>query len=178
VLPGAPTLRAAVRSDGSFATMSDAAYVIRVHPADGAPATQVCRPAPPLPLTGHERGDFHDSLSRNTFARDLSRAIKAAAPVTQPAPAGRIFFDADDRLWVQRDRPDPFGSDEALLGVPGARYDLFSREGRYLGELRAPPRLRIHTARGRRAYGIEITEDGAKWIAAYDVDTLERRPLP
>lgn len=172
-LPGAPQLRAAVRSDGNFAIMDGSGgYTIRIFATDGSPAVMVCRDARPLPLTAHERGVFHDSLAQNSFARDRARAISTAAAVARPAHAGRIFFDADRRLWVQRERPDPLAPDDAIRGVPGAHYDLFSHQGRYLGELRAPERLRVQNALGSIVYGFETTEDGAIWLVAYEVAAL------
>jgi hypothetical protein len=71
---------------------------------------------------------------------------------------GRLFFDVDGRLWVQRDRPVASDAWDRLYGVAGATYDVFSREGRLLGEVRAQAAARLQSARGDFVWALELTE--------------------
>lgn len=143
-------------------------YVIRVMTEDGRAIRTICRDTPPLPLTEIERGE--EPPAGSDPGPELERRLAAirAAPRPDPAPFGRMFYDAAGRLWVQRDRPAPFTADH-VLGVAGATFDLFSPSGAWLAETRAPAGSHILAATGDRAYALEESEEGALWIVAYDL---------
>jgi hypothetical protein len=85
-----------------------------------------------------------------------------------------MFHSSDGRLWVQRDRPAPLMEHDVMLGVAGARYDVFDAEGRYLGEVQAPERLRALGATREEVYGFEIDDQGAIWVVAYRMELVRR----
>jgi hypothetical protein len=146
----------------------DGAYRVVIHDDEGRPARQICRDAPALPLSAEEagRGEVPEAM------RDLAAALRDAPRPDAIAPYGRIFLDADGRLWVQRERPNPFDGADAMLGVAGARYDIFDDEGRYLGELRAPPRARLQAALGDTVWAFEVGELEETSVVAYRVEEV------
>lgn len=97
----------------------------------------------------------------------LSEAIQGAPLAETPAAFGRMFFGAEGRLWVQRDRPAPLDNIDALLGPAGALYDVFDVQGQYLGELRAPPRARLQAAAGDTVWAFEIGDMDETQVVAY-----------
>lgn len=166
-LPGWPRPVAAVGPGRMLATGGeDGAYRVVIHDDEGRPTRQVCRAAPALPLSAEEagRGEVPEAM------RDLAAALRDAPRPDALAPYGRIFLDADGRLWVQRERPNPFDGAGAMLGVAGARYDIFDDEGRYLGELRAPPRARLQAALGDTVWAFEVGELDETTVVAYRVE--------
>jgi hypothetical protein len=168
-LPGWPRPVAAVGPGGVLATGGkDGAYRIVIHDDEGLPTRQVCRDAPALPLSADEagRGEVPEAM------RDLAAGLRDAPRPDALAPYGRIFLDANGRLWVQRERPSPFDGTDALLGVAGAHYDIFDDEGRYLGELRAPPRARLQAALGDTVWAFEVGELEETSVVAYRVEEV------
>ncbi|MFW6079970.1 MAG: hypothetical protein ACODAE_10135, partial [Gemmatimonadota bacterium] len=144
----------------------DALYRVVVFDADGRPERQICRrDAEPVPFTAAERGeDYPPELAR------LADAIAASDPPPSPPAVGALILGASGRLWVQRDRAAPF--DDALYGVvPGARWDVFDTNGRYLGEVRAPDGARPMAASGDTVFGFEIGEYDETWVVAYRIET-------
>jgi hypothetical protein len=166
-LPGWPRPVAAVGPGGVLATGGeDGAYLVVIHDDEGRPTRQLCRDAPPLPLSPEEtgRGTVPEAL------RDLADALRDAPRPDALAHYGRIFLDANGRLWVQRERPSPFDAQDAMLGVAGARYDIFDGEGRYLGELRAPPGARLQAALGDTVWALEVGGLDETTVVAYRVE--------
>jgi hypothetical protein len=166
-LPGWPRPVAGVGPGGVLATGGqDGAYRVVIHDDEGRPTRQVCRDAPPLPLSSAEtgRGTVPEAL------RELAAALRDAPRPDALAPYGRIFLDADGRLWVQRERPSPFDAADAMLGVAGAHYDIFDGEGRYLGELQAPAGARLQAALGDTVWAFEVGELDETTVVAYRVE--------
>lgn len=161
-LPGWPRLVAAVGADGSVAVGGEGGeYRIMIHDADGAPVRQLCRKADPLPVTARERGVDAEA------PRALADAVRNAPLPDSPAAFGRLLWGVHGRLWVQRDRPSPLDNADALYGPPGARWDLFDADGRYLGEVEAPPHARLQAAAGDTVWAFEIGEFDEAWVVAY-----------
>lgn len=80
-----------------------------------------------------------------------------------------MFLDAEERLWIQRNRSssvDPWG---ALYGAPGGRFDVFSPAGDFLGEVDAPEGARLQSALGDSLWALHIGELDEPWIVAYQM---------
>lgn len=137
------------------------AYRIRLTTSEGEELI-LCRDEPGLPVTPAELGEEAPARWRN-----LATALAAAGPVEHPTAIGRLFFDAQERLWVQRERPRPYGDTDRLHGVPGATYDVFAANGTLLGSIAAPQNARLQTALGDIAWSLESEPDGTFRIAAY-----------
>jgi hypothetical protein len=162
-LPGAPRVVGALAPDGRLAVGGeDAAYRIVVYDAAGEATLQICRDAAPLPLAAVEL--LETAVPEQM--QELAAALRNAPPPERPAPFGRMFFGADGRLWVQRERRDPLGRD-GLHGPPAARFDVFDPSGRHLGEVRAPERARLVAAAGDRVWAFETGELDETTVVAY-----------
>jgi hypothetical protein len=164
--PAWPALMAAVGPAGRFAVGGETTrYRVRFVDDDGAKTRVLCRDTPPVPFASREtrRPEGSDP------APELEAAVAAAPRPDVPAPYGRIFFAADGRFWVQRDRPSPLGFLEGYLGVPGALYDVFDAAGAYLGEVRAPPDARFQAALGDTVWAYEIGDLDETWVVAYEM---------
>ena len=73
-----------------------------------------------------------------------------------PISMGRMFFGSNGRLWVQRDRENPFH----FGPPPGASYDVFSPAGGYLGTVKAPN-------------GVTFYGESDEWVIGYEVGELD-----
>lgn len=167
ILPGAARPVIAPAAGGTFAVGGTASgYVVRVMGDEGEPIRTICRNTPSLPLTDVERGEA--APPGWDPGPELERTLAAirAARRPEPAPFGRMFYDAVGRLWVQRDRATPFSVDQ-VYGVAGAAFDLFATSGEWLGETRAPATARILAATADRAYALEESDEGTLWLVAY-----------
>jgi hypothetical protein len=172
VLPGAPRPLLASTDDGRLALGGeDGHYRIRLIGPDGGLERTICRDLPSLPLTAQETGEqaTQDTPDGPGTERSLA-AIRAAPRPDPPGAMGRMFYDSDGRLWVQRERPSPNVAADRYFGVAGATWDLFDARGDWLGETIAPPAARIMAATGSAAYALEESADGALWLVALRLD--------
>jgi len=164
-VPGWPRPVAATGLGGALAWGgADSTYRVIVR-AGAGPPLQICRAAEPLPLTAAERGD---SVPEG-FA-DLAAAIREAERPPAPAPFGRLILGARGRVWVQRERRPAFPGPPELWGRPGGRYDVFDRDGAYLGEARLPPRATLQAARGDTVWAFEFGDYDETWVVAYRLE--------
>jgi len=170
--PGHPRLVFDASPDGRIAVAGESAdYEVRITNAEGA-VHVVCRRAEGLPLRPDETGDeIGDVDPEHPFVEP----IRSATRPDRPAPIGRVFFGQDGRLWVERDRMSPFNGFGALYGQRGSKFDVFDREGGYLGEVQAPPDAYLMAASDSRIWAFEIGPLDETWLVAY---RLSRRDPP
>ena len=168
-LPAWPRLIAAIGTDGAIAVnAAEPAYRITVLDSTGDPVRVICRQAPPQPVTDRERG------AEASAPPQLRQAMEAAPHPDSAQSFGRLFWGAHGRLWVQRDRPAPLEDLDGLFGAPGALYDVFGEDGRYLGDLRAPPGVRLQSAAGDTVWGLEFGQFDEAWVVAYGIEGGDR----
>jgi hypothetical protein len=164
--PGWPVAVAAVGGDGSIVIGGmDARYRILRLDASGDTIRLICRDTPALPFA--EREQRADGGNENLEV--LERMLAEAQRPDSLAPFGRIFLSNEGNLWAQRERPSKLRFLEAYHGVPGALYDVFRPDGRYLGEVRAPENARLQTALGDTVWAYEIGELDETWVVAYEL---------
>lgn len=162
VRPGAPRLRFALGPKGRLVTTDPGGrYRLVERGPDLDTVRSLCRPVEPAPLTPEERGGGEVPDGR----RPLADAIAGAAPPSRRAAVGSIFMGARGRFWVQRDRPDPYG--DGAPGTPGAAFDVFSAEGRYLGGVEAPHDARLRAAAGDTVWALVFGELDEPEVVAY-----------
>jgi hypothetical protein len=143
----------------------DGSYRFLVHDGAGRPVRQVCRDAPPYALRHAER-------AIDSAVPGLEEALRAAPTASPLAAFGRIVADDAGGAWVQRERPGHgHGPSEAVLGVPGATYDVFDGTGRFLGTVRAPDDARIHAVAGDRVWALAFGTHDAPYVVAYRLVT-------
>lgn len=143
----------AMHGDSILAVTGDRPeYMIRVFNG-GSLSHVICRAVDPLPMTSDEvephEPDVPDQVT--------SAMADAETPPT-PARIGRLAFDTERRLWVQRDRPRALSGLDFVFGRPGALLDVFAPDGSYLGEVQLPPDFRFIGATGDLVFGIESDE--------------------
>jgi len=167
-VPGWPRPVAAAGGEGAVALFTgDRGYRVEIRNRRGGVERVICREAEGLPLTDTERG-----VGAGPDHEGLADAIRSGPRPEPPAPVGRLLLDRDGRLWVQRDRPDPFVELAALQGQPGSLHDVFDPDGRYLGAIRMPEAARLQAASGDTIWTFEIGSLDETWVVAYRL-TLE-----
>lgn len=174
-LPGAPRPAVAPgRSGGLWRAAPEGSYrIVPVDDGDGGAGARdpvVCRDVEPPALTPAERGEGEVPEG----GEELARAIREAPEPERLAAFGRFFVGRGGRIWIQRDRPDPAGSG-GLWGVPGARYDVFDADGRYLGAVEAPPGARLQAASGDTVWALAFGELDQASVVAYELRTSPGR---
>lgn len=172
-VPGSPDLTAAVGPDGALHLgAADGRYrVERLSAGGGGPVLAACRPVESAPLRPAERGEGEAPKGRAA----LAEAIREAPEPGRLTPFGRFFVGRAGRIWVQRDRSVP-GEGTGLWGVPGATYDVFGRDGRYLGSLAAPGSARLQSASGDTVWALEFGELDQASVVAYELQLEEDGP--
>lgn len=143
----------------------DGRYRVLVLDASGDTVRTICRATRALPLSGRELSADRD----DEYVDALEEAIAEAQRPDSLAPFGRLFLSAEGYLWVQRERPSALRFRESYHGVPGALYDVFDPDGRYLGEVRAPENARLQAALGDTVWAYEIGELDETWVVAYEL---------
>jgi len=168
VAGGFPRLLMAVAADGRVAVAGrGAGYEIEILGPAGEEAAW-CRSVAGLPIRSDERGEDLDPDDPTLTA--ILAAIRDSPTPEQPAPIRRLMFGREGRLWVERDRPSPSNPMEFQVGRPGSLYDVFDREGRYMGEVRAPEGARLVAASGDRVWAFETGEFDVTWVVAYRIE--------
>jgi hypothetical protein len=140
-----------------------ALYTIDIFAPDGGHALRLCRAdAAPLPWSAEERGDVvPDGVA------DARSALQATPRPAAPPALGRVFVAADGRIWAQRTRRPPFDEYAVLHGAPDGTWDVFERDGHYLGEITAPAGARLQTATRDRVWAFVEGQLGELWVVAY-----------
>ena len=98
-------------------------------------------------------------LVRDTAGVPVLRICRDAPPLPLTA-VERLETGIPER------RNDPLQGVQ-LHGPPGARYDVFDADGRYLGEVRAPARASLVAAAGDRVWAFETGEFDETTVVAY-----------
>lgn len=165
---GEGKLSATMSAEGLLAVTDPyGSYRIHYFDREGRPVRRLCRAAAPLPLDPRERRSAEPA---GGMERERTRAIERAGPVEPPDAVGRLFLGGRGRLWVQRDRPSVFRATEGLHGVPGAEFDVFESDGRYLGQVRAPEDARLQAAVGDTVFALTFGALDEPWIVAYRLE--------
>ncbi len=166
-VPGAMGLLAAVGPSSELAVSdTSGVYLIRISDAAGRKRI-LCSATQPLPLRRAERGDTAVGDGREFH---LASALQRATPASSPHPFGRLLFDADGRLWVQRERPNPFDPADRTWGVASATHDVYSPDLEYLGVVEAAPGTRLQSARGDTIWAFAFDEEGGVEIVTFSIE--------
>lgn len=168
VAPGFPRVLGAIGPEGEVAVAGDSEhYAVRTLATDGSDSVLVCRDTPGVPLSRGERGDtlIEGDGPRRAASEELRGWLVDAERPSQPIPIGRLFFGSTGRLWVQRDRPNPFH----LGPPPGGIYDVFSDAGRYVGTVQPPPGVTLYGESEAWVIGYEVGGFDETSVVAYEV---------
>lgn len=170
-VPGWPRGAQAVAPDGRLAWADTAgAFAVVVLGPELEPLFVICRDEPPLPLSEADFTGDMDPSEIEAYRLESTVELYRDAP-TPPSPAtiGRLVFDADGRLWVQRERLRPFSMD-LHWGTPGAEHLVFDRDGGFLGRVRLPPGAHLQSALGDTLITFQPGELDEIWVVAYRIE--------
>ena len=165
--------------NGEWVTGFSGAYAITVG-SPGRGALRVERSVPRIPVAGEERRNYQEVA--DAFRRSPNVAPSGPATVPSQKPYFRgLESDLDGRIWVDLHGPgEPFEPAPRRVqpGMPAVpplrwrerrRYDVFGRDGSYLGRIELPPRTTFSEAKGNRVWAIQRGEDDEQYIIRYRI---------
>jgi len=118
--------------------------------ADGDTIRTVTRAFEPLPVTAADREQAREDL--RWFSEQGGRIDWSRLPTTKPPVTGTFFFDDQQNVWVER---------AAANEGAGSPFDVFDRDGRFLGAVQLPfglERFPVPVVRGEYLYGVTRDE--------------------
>ncbi len=168
---------------GEWVTGFSGTYVITIA-APGRGALRIERPVARVALAPDERRNYQevaDALRKNPMIRGST----GRANVPDHKPYFRwLQTDLDGRIWV-----DVHGQGETFEPIsrptqPGAppvpplrwreprRFDVFARDGSYLGRIELPGRTAFSEAKGNRIWAVQRGDDDEQYVIRYRIDGL------
>jgi hypothetical protein len=145
VVPDWPVPHAAVSGLGHVAISGEQQeYRVQVQRPDSNDLV-LCRTVAPLPSSGDPAADLEPTIRA---------ALLRAPKPPNPASVGRVTYDEENRLWVQRDRPSLMRAEDTVLGREGALFDVY-HGSTYLGAVKLPDRVRFVAALRELIIGLE-----------------------
>jgi len=147
----------------------------------GRPPLRIERVTPQVFMLADERRNYQEiSDARSGIYR--GNQTQPSSTVAQAKPYfSQLHADLDGRLWVQLHvTAVPFAAPAQRLqpGQPQlpplrwrepVRWDVFQRDGSYLGQLELPSRARLAEAKGDRVWAIESGDDDEQYIVRYRI---------
>jgi hypothetical protein len=148
--------------DGRIAAGTTNAYRISIYRPDGTLERVITGPRGRRAITATDKESIQALMSRQQEARGVPQQIRDAISLALPDsfPAFASFAAGpEETLWVQQiaapEDMDPAGLGETSYELLGSRvWDIFDREGRYLGSITFPYAVRSLQVRGDLVYGV------------------------
>lgn len=150
----------ATGADRVFVGTGDA-YQVEVRSPEGRLQSLVRRTHQDVPVTAEDRERYRDAVLAPLSPQGRARMerVLGQIPFPETLPAhGRMLAGDDGSLWVVRYLP-PGG------GAP--QWDVFDRDGRWLGTLRMPEGFRLQQVVGELALGTFRDDLGVESVRAY-----------
>lgn len=168
---------------GGLVTGSSDSYRLKWYDESGKLERIVSLPWERQPITDRDRSLFMEKIERALRERGDSPAEiaqrKSAVHFEDYYPAWRRFIcGVDGTLWLQRPRAVSALREQELedtgFGRPPAtsEWDVFDREGRYLGVIDMPTGEMGFIFTGDRIYGVWEDEMDVQYIVAWRIDGL------
>lgn len=156
-------------------------YAITLAPRTGS-ATRIERASPQVQLASAERGNYQavmDARSQNPMARTTT----PPGPVPGSKPYFReLAVDLDARLWVRIHGKGQEYDPPPVPQRPGAPppgppirwrepivWDVYRRDGTYLGQVQLPWRTSFVEARGDQVWATQRGDDDEHYIVRYRI---------
>ena len=162
-IPYTPVSRVAVRSDGWYAQVHTGRYDVTLHRTDGEMVKRIIRSDVEGPeLTNGERRAGETFLSR--WAEGVRRIGGSIPDVELPPrkpPVENLWFDADNRLWVQRNMDAEPGFVEA---------DVYDSLGNSVFRARWPRGSEVVQYPAPAAGSIDLSDGAAAGLVAWGVE--------
>jgi len=168
---------------GGLVTGSSDSYRLKWYDENGDLERIVSLPRERQPITDRDRSLLMEKIERLLRERDMPPGEiaqwKSAVHFEDSYPAWRRFIcGVNGTLWLQRPRPVSALSEQELEDMgfwrPPAtsEWDVFDREGRYLGVMDMPTGEMAFMFAGDRIYGVWEDEMDVQYIVAWRIDGL------
>lgn len=175
-VPFAPTQQFAFTRYGDFVHGISSAYRFDVVHRDGS-VLRITAPHEPVPVSAAERSAREAQVTRNLRRVDPAWSWNGP-PIPDVKPAYRGFTPtAEGHLWVLLHGPGTDTGEPAWEAGPGepdaptawtepVRFDVFDRDGRYLGRVEAPDGFQTHP--------LPVIRGDSVWAVVTDALEVER----
>lgn len=181
---GMPTIRIfspenvwTVTTGGRLVTGKNSMYSLEIRGADGEVETVLRRQSSRRAVTDADQRSFREAMRRawadagmpEAVAAQMEQAVQFEA--NWPALAA-LFPGPDGSLWVQRVDPEGSLDPSAFQDLQNFQFgspswDVFDREGRYLGILQMPEGFAPRHFEGEAVYGLHTDDLGIQRVARY-----------
>lgn len=154
-----------LNDDGAFVGGIGDRYAITTWHADGT-VQRIERDVPPVPVQPGEAATVVEQTTRGLRQTQPDWRWAGPRPPESKPYFTSLHAGADGRLWVRlsqpaerRDpdpdaRPDPRGQPPLDQWVAPTAYDIFERDGSYVGTARMPDRFTVMYMRGDHVWGV------------------------
>lgn len=165
---------------------------MRVYDRSGKVHSIVRWRAPARPVADGDRRDYN--AHRDAFLRIAPPAAAQIVPelaefpslsAAKPPHLG-VLVDDSSRVWLREypdwiaGRPDVFDVAAPMYRVDdeptgGEMWQVFDRDGQWLGGVRMPARLTVRAIAGNRVYGVWRDSDGVEHVRSYAISASRGR---
>ena len=178
--PGSPSAEADARSGRLAIAPRTDRYEVEIYHPEATPGLDVAevhfcsslgeeaeaRTAASV-VQGRER--FFQGLSDNE-ARDAAKeAFSDLSSEEENAVIHDLHVDREGRVWVGRTAQIPEDQDDALYGVEGGTYDIFSHDGQFLNTVTLPNDVRFQGSVGDTLLGLHLDGFGVPSLQLFEM---------
>lgn len=165
--------------NGDWVTGFGGVYAITIA-APGRAALRIERAMPRVAVAPEERRNYQEVGDALRKRPGRAPSGPATVPAQKPYLRG-IHSDLDGRVWVdlhgpgERFEPAPGPAQPGAPAVPplrwreSRRFDVFDRDGSYLGQINLPARTSFSEAKGNRLWTIQRGDDDEQYIVRFRI---------
>ncbi|UCG86116.1 MAG: hypothetical protein JSW71_19770 [Gemmatimonadota bacterium] len=188
-VPFTATSLRAFHPDGYHVSAASNEYAVDLLRREGG-VLRLVKDAESVPVTSEERAAEEQRATEAMRRLDPSWSWNGPAiPRTKPI-LRELYAGEDGRIWVQLRQPGQRVPDAELQPRPGGRpaaprfrepvvFDVFDKDGRYLGRVTAPARFSTAPRpvfRGDHVWGTETDELGVQYVLRYRIAAERGQP--
>ena len=173
-----PEPRWTLLEDGRLASARLSAYRVEIRDRNGRLGRVVTKSFERKPLRDSDRRALREriraSYGLDPLSADWEHMIRTMEFGTHFPAFSTLFGGPHGTLWVQQAlqvslfEPDEVAS-FGLHAIAAPEYDIFDREGRYLGMLTLPTDLSPLLSRGEYVYGVQRDDLGVQYVVRHRV---------
>jgi hypothetical protein len=168
----------AVTSDGEVVATIGNRYAVDVHLADGT-VRRITKAFDPVPVSAEERAAEEERVTRS-FQREIPgwRWDGPGIPANKP-PISSVRSGSDRTIWVTTAQPgtalpeEERTQDARTFVVEPLVFDVFRTDGRFLGQVAAPPGFQIqpHPVFGpEHVWAVVHGDHDVQFVARYRIE--------
>ena len=173
-----PEPRWTLLEDGRLASGRLSAYRVEIRERNGRLGRVVTKSFERKPLRDSDRRALRERIratyGREPLSADWEHMIRTMEFGTHFPAFSALFGGPHGTLWVQQAlQVSSFEPDEVagfgLHAIAAPEYDIFDREGRYLGMLTPPGDFSPFLSRGEYVYGVQRDDLGVQYVVRHRV---------